>query len=195
MLPLITLAVASVLSEPYDTLDAAALAAEAACAPISFHSGFEFGGAVIERGGKFYFTRATTSHSPQHIDLRVAFSSDYKLAALYHTHPGTHESDRWFSTADVQAANTFRVPSYIAIQYENGDVRRHTPGITPIEHTATGETIALGDDLMAVAVHYGTVTYNGAVCRVRAERGSDWLVECGVHLYLLPKADYTEVQQ
>ena len=42
----------------YETLDAAALAAEQATEKISFDSGYEFGGVLLERDGKFYYTIA-----------------------------------------------------------------------------------------------------------------------------------------
>ena len=36
---------------PFDTLDQAAVAAEQACEKISFDSGYEFGGVLLERDG------------------------------------------------------------------------------------------------------------------------------------------------
>ena len=125
--------VAAVLSEPYDSRDTAAVAAEQSCEQMSWHSGFEFGGVLLEREGKFYYTVAQTSHLPTHLDLHVSFTSEYKFAGIYHTHPGKDEIDRWFSTEDVRVADVFRVPSYIGIEYEHGDVRRYTPGATEVQ--------------------------------------------------------------
>jgi hypothetical protein len=132
-------------ADNFDSLDAAAIAAEQACEQISFHSGYEFGGVILERGGRFYYTIAQTSKKTNHLDLRASFTSDYHFAAIYHTHPGTHETDRWFSTADVQAANAHRVVSYIGVQFEQGAVRRYTPNVTKITVTYSGEVIALGE--------------------------------------------------
>jgi proteasome lid subunit RPN8/RPN11 len=133
---------------PFDTLDQAAVAAEQACEKISFDSGYEFGGVLLERDGKYYYTIASTSKDPTHFEIRAAFPSTYKLAGLYHSHPGTNEESRWFSPEDVRVAGVLRVPSYIGVQFENGAVRRFTTGMhTEIEPNANYKQgrIALGE--------------------------------------------------
>ena len=133
---------------PFDTLDQAAVAAEQACEKISFDSGYEFGGVLLERDGKYYYTIASTSKDPTHFEIRAAFPSTYKLAGLYHTHPGTDEDSRWFSPEDLRVAGVLRVPSYIGVQFENGAVRRFTTGMhTEIEPNANYKQgrIALGE--------------------------------------------------
>jgi len=133
---------------PFDTLDQAAVAAEQACEKISFDSGYEFGGVLLERDGKYYYTIATTSKLPDHFEIRAAFPSTYKLAGLYHSHPGTDADSRWFSPEDVRVAGVLRVPSYIGVQFENGAVRRFTTGMhTEIEPNANYKQgrIALGE--------------------------------------------------
>jgi proteasome lid subunit RPN8/RPN11 len=134
---------------PFDTLDQAAVAAEQACEKISFDSGYEFGGVLLERDGKYYYTIASTSKDPTHFEIRAAFPSTYKLAGLYHTHPGTDADSRWFSPEDVRVAGVLRVPSYIGVQFENGAVRRFTTGMhTEIEPNANyykHGRIALGE--------------------------------------------------
>jgi hypothetical protein len=137
--------------DTFDTLDAAALAAEHACESMSFHSGNEFGGVLLERDGKYVYSIAQTSGLAAHLDIRASFTSEYRLVGLYHTHPKGFDGEvtRWFSVEDVRVATTLRVPSYIGIEYEHGDVRKFIPGAT---HT-TPETspgfpsgkIALGE--------------------------------------------------
>lgn len=119
----------------YETLDAAALAAEQATEKISFDSGYEFGGVLLERDGKFYYTIAGTSKDPTHLELRVGFPSTYHMVGLYHTHPAGHEGEtsRWFSPEDIRVAKTLRVPSYIGVQYEQGAVRKYIPNVSRTE--------------------------------------------------------------
>jgi hypothetical protein len=133
-----------IIDTPYLTMDAAGLAAEAACEPISWHSGYEFGGLILEKDGKFYYTPAQTSKIKNHTDLRVSFTSDYHFVAIYHTHPGHAETDRWFSDVDTRAATVHRVASYIGIEYEHGAVRKFIPGVTHVQHSLEGD-IALGE--------------------------------------------------
>lgn len=135
----------------YDTLDQCAIAAEQATEQISFHSGYEFGGVLLEKDGKFYYTIAGTSKQPTHFELRVGFPSTYHMVGLYHTHPqGTEgETSRWFSVEDVRVAKTLRVPSYIGVEYEQGAVRRYIPNVTRTgpemnAHYSRGQ-IALGE--------------------------------------------------
>lgn len=131
------------LSTAFDTIDNAGLAAEQACEQESFASGYEYGGVLLEREGRFYYTVAQTSHMPTHIDLRVHFTGDYHLVGAYHTHPGSRPTDAWFSNEDTRVASALHLQaSYIGIQYEHGAVRRFTPGITHIEIRSG---IALGD--------------------------------------------------
>jgi hypothetical protein len=118
--------------DSFDTLDQAALAAEHACESMSFHSGNEFGGVLLERDGRYVYSLAQTSGMPSHFELRASFTSEYKLVGLYHTHPQGFDGEvtRWFSVEDVRVANTLKVPSYIGVEYEHGDVRKFTPGKT-----------------------------------------------------------------
>jgi proteasome lid subunit RPN8/RPN11 len=132
----------------YETLDAAALAAEQATEKISYDSGYEFGGVLLERDGKFYYTIAGTSKDPTHFDIRVGFTSQYRLAGIYHTHPGKEDTSRWFSPEDVRVAGVLRVPSYIGVQFEGGAVRKFVTGMhTEAEMNANYKPgrIALGE--------------------------------------------------
>jgi Domain of unknown function (DUF4329) len=117
--------------DSYPTLDAAALAAESACESMSWHSGNEFGGVLLERDGRYVYSIAQTSGLASHLDIRASFTSEYKLVGLYHTHPQGFDGEvtRWFSVEDVRVATTLRVPSYIGIEYEH-DVRKFIPGAT-----------------------------------------------------------------
>ena len=134
------------VSVAYDTLDNAAVAAEQSCEDMSWHSGYEFGGVLLERDGKFYYSIAQTSRNDVHIDIRFSFTTDYHFVGLYHTHPGNkgEEYTRWFSDADTRAADVHHVPSYIGIQYEHGAVRKYIPGFTRHENGLEGH-IALGE--------------------------------------------------
>jgi proteasome lid subunit RPN8/RPN11 len=136
---------ATTVSAPYDSLDQAAVAALYSCEKMSWDSGWEFGGIVLTKDGKYYFTPAQTSKLEAHFDLHVAYSTEYKLVGIYHTHPGRFETSRWFSTQDIQTAGALRVEaSYIGVQYENGAVRRFVPGKDRITINYQGEHISLG---------------------------------------------------
>jgi hypothetical protein len=118
--------------DSFDTLDQAAVAAEQSCESMSWHSGNEFGGVLLERDGKYVYSIAQTSGLASHFELRATFTSEYKLVGLYHTHPQGFDGEvtRWFSVEDVRVANTLKVPSYIGVEYERGGVRKFTPGKT-----------------------------------------------------------------
>ena len=132
------------VSVAYDTLDSAAVAAEQSCEDMSWHSGYEFGGVLLERDGKFYYSIAQTSRNNAHIEIRYSFTTDYNFVGLYHTHPGNKEYARWFSDADTRTADVHHVVSYIGIEYEQGAVRKYIPGVTRHENGLEGY-IALGE--------------------------------------------------
>jgi hypothetical protein len=194
---LAALTVAAALSQPYDSMDAAAVAAEQATEPASFLSGYEYGGLLLEKNGKFFYTAATTSHSTTSCNLGAAFTSDYKFVALWHTHPGQHETSRWFSDADTAAATRLKVVSYIGIEFEKGAVRKFVPGANPAPDILYGK-IVLGELVgpwAPVAVHYATVTYGNVAYRVRGEPDPKHYLAEGPngHLYFIPKegSEYT----
>jgi hypothetical protein len=118
---------ATLSTDSFDTLDAAALAAEAAAMPLSDH--FEYGGVLIERAGRYYYTLPVTSGSNKELALRFSLPGDVKLAASFHTHPKYGDCDNYFSPTDVDAATRMRLPSYIGALID-GSIHRFVPGRT-----------------------------------------------------------------
>jgi hypothetical protein len=69
----------------YDSIDEAAIAALTAVShPFSR---YEFGGMIVERNGRFYFTDAVSTHSVDSVTFRKVKVSYEKVVAVYHTHP------------------------------------------------------------------------------------------------------------
>jgi hypothetical protein len=118
---------ASLLTEvvPYETLNDAAKAAEAVAMPLS--KVYEYGGVLVERNGKFFFTDPVTSGRVGEIKVRALIPAGSHLAALYHTHPG-NGCGRLFSREDVETATGMRLPSYIGA-VADGSVRLFAPGM------------------------------------------------------------------
>jgi proteasome lid subunit RPN8/RPN11 len=107
---------------------------------------------VIMQGpdGKYYNTDPIdTPHD--HFGMRVQLQKGWKIAGIYHTHPGQDELGQYFSTNDLAVSESLKVPSYIRFQ-KDGSVRRYTPGQTKTQNMAHagdrfGMRVARGDDL------------------------------------------------
>jgi hypothetical protein len=123
-----------------DTQDAAAKAALAIALPLSRTN--EFGGVILQKDGKFYFTVPYTIHDTAHFQITARFTSDYKFVAIYHTHPGYNSESRVFSGDDVDVATRLHKISYIGLVQDN-TVRVFVPGVTRTGH-AYGQTISEG---------------------------------------------------
>ncbi len=119
---------------PYDTEQAAATAAIGAAALYSTQ--FEYGGFIVQRGIKFYYSVPVTNMRPDQVNYTIAFSKLDTLIALYHTHPATplepDDQTEIFSGADITAAKSIRLHSYIGV-FKDHTVREYIPG-DPIGH-------------------------------------------------------------
>ncbi len=113
MLGLLAVAVCAHAETQCLTLDEAAKAALAEAMPLSTE--FEYGGAIIVRDGCHTFTPPKTSGLIGDVAVRVAFSTSYTLAGIYHTHPANSPLDHVFSPADVRTQRALQVPSYIGV--------------------------------------------------------------------------------
>jgi hypothetical protein len=81
---------------------------------------------VIMQGpdGKYYNTDPiSTNHD--HFGMRVQIPHGWKIAGVYHTHPGDDDLGQYFSTNDLAVSESLKVPSYIRFQ-KDGSVRRYT---------------------------------------------------------------------
>lgn len=65
--------------------------------------------------------------------LSVKLAKGERLAALFHTHPGSDSLAEKFSGQDVSTADALNVPSYILI-VESHHVRVYEPKRTPTYH-------------------------------------------------------------
>src|SRR3569833_3202508 len=108
-----------------DNLDGCA---NAVLAKLDQYNGEQSG--VIMQGpdGKYYNTDPiSTNHD--HFGMRVQIPHGWKIAGVYHTHPGDDDLAQYFSTNDLAVSESLKVPSYIRFQ-KGGAVRRYTPGQT-----------------------------------------------------------------
>jgi hypothetical protein len=116
---------------------------------------------VIMQGpdGKYYNTDPiSTNHD--HFGMRVQIPHGWKIAGVYHTHPGDDDLGQYFSTNDLAVSESLKVPSYIRFQ-KDGSVRRYTPGQTKTQTMAHagdrfGMRVAKGDDVPAQQVAANT---------------------------------------
>lgn len=108
----------------HTSLDSAALAALAMAAPLSLR--FEFGGALVNCAGAYYFTAPVTSDDERRIDFDARVPKGCTLAGLYHTHPGVGVEAAQFPVTDVEQARALNVRSYIAVAVD-GTVRVYDP--------------------------------------------------------------------
>lgn len=112
---------------------------------------------VIMQGpdGKYYNTDPIASQH-DHFGMRVQLQHGWKIAGIYHTHPGDDDLGQYFSPNDLAVSESLKIPSYIRFQ-KDGSVRRYTPGQTKTQNMAhTGDKfgmrVAKGDDLPAPQV-------------------------------------------
>ena len=119
----------------YDSMDEAAIAALVAISrPFSK---YEFGGMIVERDGRFYFTVAVSSHSVDSVTFRMLKEPEENVVAVYHTHPipetMTYDNASYamrFSPADAEYVRASGYVSYIA-DSRTRTVRRLEPETLP----------------------------------------------------------------
>lgn len=115
-------------TQPYATMDEAAVAALRAAMPLSER--FENGGFILLRDGAYYYSDPVSNRRTGHIAFRAAVPAGASMAAVYHTHPDDGDASKLFSGDDVREAKALGVPSYIGVMAD-GTVRRYEPGKTP----------------------------------------------------------------
>jgi hypothetical protein len=119
----------------YDSIDEAAIAALTAVShPFSR---YEFGGMIVERDGRFYFTEAVSTHSVDSVTFRKVKVAYEKVVAVYHTHPipasmlyDSASLAMRFSPADAEYVKASGFISYIA-DSRTRTVRRLDPKSLP----------------------------------------------------------------
>lgn len=150
------------------TLDDAAVAGLRAAMPLSrVH---EYGGAVLERAGRYYATEPVTNRRIANIEFTVVVPESYRIAAIYHTHPdGSDESDT-FSPNDVRQAKTLNVVSYIGVMADR-TIRLYDPNTMRARRFVRSGTMVGGGEVADGRV----VAYDIQVALTEAEPR-----ECGV---------------
>jgi proteasome lid subunit RPN8/RPN11 len=119
---------------PFDSEQQAAFAALTAAA----HAGeqWEFGGAIVMYGNKFYYTQPATNREPDSVEYLIGYRKGGHLVALYHTHPKQNfgeDHSAWFSGEDITAARTLGLDSFIGV-LRSHTIREFTPG----DHVSMG---------------------------------------------------------
>jgi hypothetical protein len=115
-------------SPAFDTIEEAVIAAFRPL--VRPFADTEYGGAIILRGGKFYYTEAVTTGTNSSLDFRLVTQKGDKLVGMYHTHPLESIPNGWsfnkithgFSPSDVELAHRLKVVSFLA--EELGDALR-----------------------------------------------------------------------
>lgn len=104
-------------------------------------NGIEFGGAVVQLNGKFFYTNPVTIESEHSVNFRVLIPVGAKIVAIYHIHPilksGLDQSDNAismvFSEGDIDMAKKLNVPSFILCQVDKSK-HEFIPGTSHITH-------------------------------------------------------------
>lgn len=100
--------------------------------------------------GKYYNTSPIASNH-DHFGLRVQLQQGWKIAGVYHTHPGNDDLGQYFSPNDIAVAESLKVPSYVRFQ-KDGSVRKYVPGQTTTQTmnqagNRFGMRVSRGDDV------------------------------------------------
>jgi hypothetical protein len=99
---------AALAADAYSTVEAAAKDGLAAAEALTDR--FEAGLGIYQCGAAYAYLPPTTDGKKDRVSIRIMGSSECRLAAVAHTHP---KGDTRFSPADIKAACTLKVPSYI----------------------------------------------------------------------------------
>ena len=117
------------------TPDAAALAALSAARAASRE--YEYGGALFECDGLYYYTTPATKRENDALDLRIRLPARAHLTALYHTHPGTNPAAFAISGGDIDAARAAHGAMYVGV-IERGTVLFFDPSHDAKRYRARG---------------------------------------------------------
>jgi hypothetical protein len=108
---------------------------EAAVAALSslHNDSIEYAGIIYEDHNQFFYTEPQTNNETAGFNLHVHMPKGAQFVAIYHTHPGSEETNKLFSPPDVAIAKKLNVHSYIGIT-ELHLVKLFIPGRTHTEH-------------------------------------------------------------
>jgi len=106
--------------------------------------------------GQYFSTTPIPSQQHDHFALRAMVQKGWKIAGIYHTHPGNDADGQLFSPDDLQVAAQLKVPSYIKFM-KDGAIRKYVPGQTASENMpAPGSKfprkVATGDPVDSAAI-------------------------------------------
>lgn len=104
--------------------------------------------------GQYFYTTPIPSQQHDHFALRAAVQQGWKIAGIYHIHPGNDADGQLFSPDDLQMAAQLKVPSYIKFM-KDGAIRKYVPGQTQSQNlpapgnkfprkVATGDAVDVG---------------------------------------------------
>lgn len=101
--------------------------------------------------GKYTYTHPLSSSQHDHFGFRAALQNGWKIAGVYHTHPGSDADGQVFSPDDLSMAAKLGVPSYIKF-LKDGSIRKYMPGQTQTQNMPAvgnkfGLKVSTGDPL------------------------------------------------
>lgn len=137
----------------YAYADDAATAALRKAMPLS--GTLEYGGAILESKGRFYFTEPVTSGRTGEISFSVLVPSTHRIAGIYHTHPDESEDTLLFSDNDVAQAKSLGARSCIGVLRDRS-IRVYDPGFMRTHRRAQAGTRLSGAEIAA-----GEVIFTG----------------------------------
>lgn len=136
-------AVLSPDAQAYESVDDAAHAALLEAMPLSRR--YEYGGAVMESEGLYYFTAPVTSGRTGEIAFSVLRPSTHRIVGIYHTHPDESEHTLKFSPNDVRQAKALGVRSYIGVMRDRS-IRVYDPASMRVERfRRSGSNVSQGE--------------------------------------------------
>ena len=121
------------------------------------NSGHESAGLIMQHpNGQYFHTIPIPSAQHDQFAFRAALQKGWKLAAIYHTHPGADTEGQVFSPQDLQTAAQMGIPSYIKF-LNDGSIRKYAPGQTKtqdqrIPGSSFTNKVAKGDPVDSSAI-------------------------------------------
>jgi proteasome lid subunit RPN8/RPN11 len=116
------------LTVPYSSADDAAVAMLQIAMSETKSSDYEYGGFVVVNGDKYYASLPVTDKDTDRVDYIAKVPADYKIVAIYHTHPKGFKSEQ-YSGVDVQTSKNLQVNSYLGVIADRS-IRIFIPGFT-----------------------------------------------------------------
>jgi hypothetical protein len=104
----------------------AVVAASAEANPRSIREDREFIGAVLRRGGDYYYTLAPGHAGADRVRVRIAVPEGHELVAFWHTHGAAASGRRYFSSVDT--ALVARTGKALYLTDHTGALRVLRPG-------------------------------------------------------------------